>query len=247
MSAHTTQATKLTPTPPPSQDFGFIDSTKHTGPILYAPVDFTQGFWQFTTDTFTIGTNTSSTSPLGPSIADTGTTLFLSDSPALLEAYYTAIPSATNSPKYGGWVFNCDAELPDLTLGIGGGEVVVPGSLVNFASNGDGSCFGGLQSTGGGLGFSILGDVFLKAVFAVFDQGGERVGFAPQAGGGRAGGGGGGGGNGGGDGEGDGSGDGEGSGDGDGNGDGNGNGNGEGSGDGEGNGEGEDDGDWWQQ
>ena len=40
------------------------------------------------------------------------------------------------------------------------------------------ACFGGLQSNAG-IGLSILGDVFLKSQFVVFDQGVPRIGFAP--------------------------------------------------------------------
>lgn len=39
------------------------------------------------------------------------------------------------------------------------------------------ACFGGLQSSSQ-IGTNIFGDVFLKAVFAVFDPSGPQLGFA---------------------------------------------------------------------
>lgn len=41
-------------------------------------------------------------------------------------------------------------------------------------------CYGGVQSDTG-FNYSVIGDVFLKSQFVVFDVGGNRVGFAQQA------------------------------------------------------------------
>ena len=163
---------------PGSYDFGFIDDSKHSGTINYAPVDFSQGFWQFSVDSYSVGGNTGD---FGTAIADTGTTLLLAPDD-VVSAYYSGIQGAQNNQEEGGYTFPCDADLPDLTLTISGSDIAVPGSLINFASLGEGSntCFGGLQSNSG-IGFSILGDIFLKAVFAVFDSGNTQFGFAPQA------------------------------------------------------------------
>ena len=60
---------------------------------------------------------------------------------------------------------------------------MVPGSYMNYAplSAGSASCFGGIQSDAS-IGFSIFGDVFLKAQFVVFDNaaGGPQLGFAAK-------------------------------------------------------------------
>lgn len=44
-----------------------------------------------------------------------------------------------------------------------------------FAKVGDGMQYGGIQSRGD-CKFDILGDTFLKAIYAIFDQGNKRFG-----------------------------------------------------------------------
>lgn len=65
---------------------------------------------------------------------------------------------------------------------IGGYNAVVPGKYINYApvETGSSTCFGGIQSNSG-LGLSILGDVFLKSQYVVFDSEGPQLGFAAQA------------------------------------------------------------------
>lgn len=96
--------------------------------------------------------------------------------------YYLQVPLAFNNFLVGGYTFPCDTELPDFTINIDGYDAVVPGNLIKYAPVTDGSstCFGGIQENQG-LQFSILGDIFLKSQYTVFDSQGPRIGFAPQA------------------------------------------------------------------
>ena len=162
----------LTDPPTPQQD-----NSKYTGSIAYAPVDFSQGFWQFSTGDYSVSGGSSDA--FGTAIADTGTTLLLAPT-AAVTAYYNAVPSAQNSQQQGGYVVDCSATLPDFSVSIGGRDATVPGSLINYEAVGDGTCFGGIQDNQG-LGFAILGDIFLKSQFAVFDAGNTQFGVAPQA------------------------------------------------------------------
>lgn len=156
-------------------DFGKIDSSLYTGSITYVNVDSSQGFWQFTAGTATGG------STIGTAIADTGTTLLLIPD-AAVSAYYSQVPSAQNSQEYGGYIVDCSATLPAWTVKIGSGTFSVPGSYINYAPNGDGTCYGGIQSSDG-IGFTIFGDIFLKNQFVVFDKtkSTPRLGFAKGA------------------------------------------------------------------
>ncbi|RAO72606.1 uncharacterized protein BHQ10_008618 [Talaromyces amestolkiae] len=164
---------------PGTYDFGFIDSSKYTGDLAYTPVDNSQGFWQFTADGYTVGSSGTSGSSFS-AIADTGTTLVLLDD-SVISDYYSQVNGAQNSSSDGGYVFDCSTTLPDFTVQIGSYNAVIPGDYINFASTGNGNtCFGGIQSNSG-IGFSILGDVFLKSQYVVFDGDNLQLGFAAQA------------------------------------------------------------------
>ena len=108
--------------------------------------------------------------------------MYLSD--AATKAYYKNVQGAKYDQSQGGYTVPCNAELPDFSLTVGAKAFTVPGDYINYApiNAGGAVCFGGIQSDTG-IGFSILGDVFLKAVYAVFDDSGAspRLGFAAQA------------------------------------------------------------------
>lgn len=98
-----------------------------------------------------------------------------------MEAYYNEVDGAQYDNRQGGYTFSCDAELPDFYVGIGDYQAKVPGPYINLAAVDDSgsACFGGIQSSQG-IGRSIYGDVFLKAVFAVFDSDNSRFGVAEK-------------------------------------------------------------------
>ncbi|RMZ82955.1 hypothetical protein DV737_g1754, partial [Chaetothyriales sp. CBS 132003] len=165
---------------PGTYDFGYIDSDKYTGDITYTAVDDSDGFWSFTSSGYGIGSGSfKSTSSSG--IADTGTTLLLLDD-KVVSAYYAEVDGAEDSSSEGGWVFSCDASLPDFIVGIGSARFTIPGTYINYApvdSSGE-TCYGGIQSDSG-IGFAIYGDIFLKAVFVVFDNDNLQLGVASNS------------------------------------------------------------------
>lgn len=156
-------------------DFGFIDTSKYTGSITYAPVDPSGGFWEFASTGYKVGSTTYSASGF-TGIADTGTTLLLM-SDAAVDNYYAVVSGASYDSNQGGYTFSCSASLPALSVKVGSGYATVPGKFINFGSVGGGKCFGGLQSVGGGT-QNIYGDVFLNANYVVFDSNGPRLGYA---------------------------------------------------------------------
>lgn len=101
---------------------------------------------------------------------------------AAVDNYYDQVSSAEYNDDQEGYVFDCSADLPDLSFKIGSSYATVSGSLINFGaidSSGD-TCFGSLQSVGSGT-QNIYGDVFFNANYGVFDASGPSFGFAPSS------------------------------------------------------------------
>jgi hypothetical protein len=160
---------------PGTYDFGFIDSSKYTGSISYTSVNTANGFWEFTGSGYAVGSSSFKSLSID-AIADTGTTLLLLPD-SVVSAYYKQVKGAQNSNSQGGYIFPCSAKLPDFTFGVGSYRGVIPGSYMNYAPATGTDCYGGIQSDDG-IGFSIYGDILLKAQFVVFDGGNNSLGFA---------------------------------------------------------------------
>ena len=160
-------------------EFGNVDQTQFVGKINFAPVDSSNGFWQFTANTVQIGDGTPTKfTHAAPAIADTGTSLLLMD-PNIVQAYYNKVEGAQLNNQ--GVIFPCTSTLPDLNIQLAPNYMgKIPGSLINYQSTGNGMCFGGLQSNAGQQ-VQILGDVMFKSQFVVFEGTGPNVGFAPHA------------------------------------------------------------------
>ncbi|TVY71406.1 Aspergillopepsin-1 [Lachnellula suecica] len=160
-------------------DFGYTDSSKYSGTIEYTSVDSSNGFWEYPSTSYKVGTKTYSQSGF-TGITDTGTTLLLMGDSAV-DNYYAAVSGASYDNSQGGYTFPCSATLPTLSIRIGSTNyATVPGSVLNFGTVSGSTCFGGLQSVGSGS-QAIYGDVFLNANYGVFDASGPSFGFAPIA------------------------------------------------------------------
>ncbi len=150
--------------------FGYIDqaTVKASGQeIAYTPIDNSQGFWMFNSTSATVNGTTVDQSG-NTAIADTGTTLALV-ADATCEAIYNAIPGATYDSTQQGWVFPSSTtadQLPVVTFAVGDTQFAVQKEDLGFADAGNGMVYGGIQSRGS-MTFDILGDTFLKGIYAV--------------------------------------------------------------------------------
>jgi Eukaryotic aspartyl protease len=150
--------------------FGYIDQTILTNAGAqpkYAAVDNSQGFWQFGSESYSINGKTVSQDG-NTAIADTGTTLALVSDDAC-SAIYAAIPGAKYDQSNQGYIFPTSTtadKLPDVAFAVGDNLFSVQKEDLAFADAGNGFVYGGIQSRGSNS-FDILGDTFLKSVYAV--------------------------------------------------------------------------------
>ena len=161
--------------------FGKIDSTQYTGQLVYTEAMNLQGHWGFQSNSFAVGNGQLQTnSTASPAIADTGTSLLLMD-PNVAEGYYAHVSGASKNDTLHGWVFPCNAILPDFHFAVGPHYTnTIPGNLMMYVQIGADICYGALQSNNW-AGLQILGDVLFKAQFVVFNIADMQLGFADHA------------------------------------------------------------------
>ncbi|KAI9361214.1 aspartic peptidase domain-containing protein [Zopfochytrium polystomum] len=153
---------------------GGLDASKYTGPVHYLPLTSTT-YWQAS---FGAGASFAANGQRGPLfdqikdfIADTGTTLNILES-SVADAINAAIGAAPYDAQQG--VYPIDAAVaetgPDVVLTIQGVESAAAGGTTAISG-----FTRGADDIGG---VAILGDVFIRAYYTIFDKGGKRVGFA---------------------------------------------------------------------
>ncbi|KAN0138186.1 eukaryotic aspartyl protease [Lactarius tabidus] len=155
---------------------GGTNQNHYTGSFTYMPVT-TQGYWQGSFG----GISVNGKSVIGSSgaIIDTGTTQVVGDTQSV-QAVYNQIPGSKDVGD-GTWTIPCDFDIP-VSIAFAGKAFQISPSTFNLGpeSSGSSTCVGGFGASDG-LGFWIVGDVFLQNVYTAFDLGNNRVGFASLA------------------------------------------------------------------
>merc|ERR1711998_140746 len=151
---------------------GGTDSSHYTGEISYFPVSRAK-YWQISVDSFSIGSLKKV-----EGILDTGTSLLVVP-PDTLTAFAKQI-GATSLAGGKEWTLDCSkiSTLPQLDITIGGKSYPLEGK--DYVLQVSGECLlgmTGMDLSREGLSL-ILGDVFLRKYYAVFDLGNTRVGLA---------------------------------------------------------------------
>lgn len=160
---------------------GGIDSTKFTGQLQYVPLT-SETYWETSLDSFTIaGASVSSTKK---AILDTGTSLLAGPSAEVkkIAATVGAKPFFLNKAEY---TIDCGkiSSLPDMTFTMGGHTFTLSGT--DYVINtGGGICLfamTGIDVPAPAGPLWILGDIFIRKYYTVFDWENKQLGFAPVA------------------------------------------------------------------
>lgn len=168
---------------------GGTDSSKYSGTITYTPVT-QKAYWQVTMNS--AKTNGAVTVSSRGAVIDTGTTVIYGPSKDV-QAFYAKYPGSTplstfgySSTTYAGYyAVPCSGSTNYAALTFNNKAFSIPTSI--FTSLGSVGtmnkvqyCVGGIIGNDNlGLGTSwLVGDIFLQAVYSVFDLTNNRVGFA---------------------------------------------------------------------
>ncbi|KAI9883510.1 MAG: putative electron transfer flavoprotein subunit [Watsoniomyces obsoletus] len=176
-------AANLRPGAPSTYQFGFYDDSR---PIqwVYTNRPPEDGQWQFNAVGARVG-SFSVNRPM-PSLVDTGSSLLGLDED-VVRAYYSTVSGAIDVEAADGYIFPCDAELPEVEISITDSyRVTVPGSLIKgpplrgglAQAFGVNFCQGTLQAKVDDV--QSFGVIFLQTQYTVFDRGSLRLGFAPH-------------------------------------------------------------------
>jgi cathepsin D len=160
---------------------GGVDSTKYTGDFTYTPITI-KGYWQFAVSGVSVGG--ASFAGETKAIADTGTSLLAIPKDSLT-TLLTKFPSGAVKPLAAGeYTVDCSkvSEMPTLSFTIGGKTFDLEGA--DYVLKVQTECLLGVMGIDvppprGPL--WILGDVFLRKYYTVFDYGNSQIGFATAA------------------------------------------------------------------
>ncbi|KAG2748322.1 acid protease [Suillus brevipes Sb2] len=157
---------------------GGVNSALYKGSFTYTPVT-EKAYWQINGDG--MGVNGKTVVKKFSAIVDSGSSLILGASSQVKQLY--AATNATEVDK-GVYALPCNA-MPHVSITLGGKSIPISAESFNLGpvdSSGK-TCIGAIQASDS-LGSSfqwILGDVFMRNVYIVFDVGHTRVGFADLA------------------------------------------------------------------
>ncbi|KAJ3299547.1 Vacuolar protease A [Blyttiomyces sp. JEL0837] len=164
---------------------GGVDQTRFEGELGYISLN-SKSYWQipFTGATYSImGIQMDLTGSTNDAIIDTGTSLIYLD-PVVADGINNAIGALPFDPNQGFNSIDCTTAQfgPDVRLSFGGSVFVIPAHAYVLDLGGT-TCISGFTrgpsgTDGAEARPAILGDVFLRVYYSVFDKENGRVGFA---------------------------------------------------------------------
>ncbi|XP_041913928.1 pepsin A-like [Alosa sapidissima] len=156
--------------------FGETDSSYYTGSLTWVPLT-SETYWQIQMDSVTINGNAVACAGGCQAIVDTGTSLIVGPS-SDISNMNAGVGATTDS--YGDATVSCDdiQSMPEVTFNINGQAFTIPASA--YVSQGYSSCTTGFGN-GGTDQLWILGDVFIRQFYTIFDRQNNMVALAPIA------------------------------------------------------------------
>ncbi|XP_025043390.2 pepsin A-like [Pelodiscus sinensis] len=150
--------------------FGGIDTSYYSGNLIWIPLS-AETYWQINMDSITMNGQTIACSGGCQAIIDTGTSLLAGPPSDVSNINYYI--GASNG------AVSCSSmsSLPEIIFNINGNAFPVPASA--YILNDSSSCSSSFESINQGL--WILGDVFIRLYYVVFDRANNQVGLAPLA------------------------------------------------------------------
>jgi hypothetical protein len=157
---------------------GGIDQKHYTGELTYVPLS-SETYWELKLDDVTLGGN--SVSNTHKAVLDTGTSLLAGPTTevAALANQVGATPFVN-----GEYLIDCSklSSLPNIAFVLGGKSYSL--TPTQYTLNVEGMClfaFVGIDIPAPAGPLWILGDVFIRQYYTVFDWGNQRLGFATMA------------------------------------------------------------------
>ncbi|XP_058011257.1 pepsin A-like [Ahaetulla prasina] len=156
--------------------FGGIESSYFTGSLNWVPIA-AELYWQITVDSITVNGQAIACSGGCQAFVDTGTSL-LTGPPNGIASIQNFIGGQYSNGQY---IVNCNAinELPDIVFTINGIQYPVPASA--YIRQFQNYCTSGFQNMPFQSEVWVLGDIFIRQYYCVFDRANNQIGLAPVA------------------------------------------------------------------
>ena len=152
---------------------GGSDPQYYTGDVAWVPLK--RRLLAYEMDSITLGGTPVTTADSTTAIVDSGTSLLVGPDDAVSSIAASLNATANFAGEY---FVDCDADLPDMVVTISGVDFTLVGS--DLVLNSGGECLlmiMGLDLTGTGVDW-ILGDVFMRKYYTIFDYTNQKVGIA---------------------------------------------------------------------
>ncbi|XP_078514910.1 pepsin A-like [Lissotriton helveticus] len=152
--------------------FGGYETSYYTGTLNWIPLS-AETYWQITLESISMNGNVIACNGGCQAIVDTGTSLIAGLSPGISNVQNAIGASQSSNGEY---VVNCNSisSLPDIVFTINGIGYPVPASAYIDQNY----CSSNFQETDG---VWILGDVFIRQYYVVFDRAANYIGLATVA------------------------------------------------------------------